>query len=167
MKKLLSNTLRLTPNTRGFTLIELLVVIAIIGILATIIFVSLNSARKKARDATRVSDIESLQKALALYASDNNGNYPSADDMGGSGVARSYTSGADNPLWCKIALVDKGYFNLPPYDPINNGTYFYAYRKGAVSCGATTVSGDYTIVFALERGSDKYVQCGDRYVVFP
>jgi len=51
----------------GFTLIELLVVIAIIGVLASIVLASLNSARTKSRDARRVADIKQIQLALELY----------------------------------------------------------------------------------------------------
>ena len=60
---------------RGFTLIELLVVIAIIGMLASIVLASLDSARKKGRDARRVADIRQIQLALELYY-DGNGGYP-------------------------------------------------------------------------------------------
>ncbi|MCX6731694.1 MAG: type II secretion system protein [Candidatus Parcubacteria bacterium] len=54
-------------RNKGFTLIELLVVIAIIGILSSVVLASLNSARKKARDARRVADIKQLQLAEELY----------------------------------------------------------------------------------------------------
>lgn len=59
----------------GFTLIELLVVIAIIGILSSVVLASLNSARTKARDTRRVSDLKQIQVALELYY-DANSKYP-------------------------------------------------------------------------------------------
>lgn len=67
---------------RGFTLIELLVVIAIIGILASIVLANLTSARMKARDTQRLSDLRTIQKALELYAADHNGTYPVGGWMG-------------------------------------------------------------------------------------
>ncbi|MFH0856720.1 MAG: prepilin-type N-terminal cleavage/methylation domain-containing protein, partial [bacterium] len=62
-------------NRKGFTLIELLVVIAIIGLLSTLAVVSLNTARAKARDARRISDVKQIQTALELYYNDK-GAYP-------------------------------------------------------------------------------------------
>ena len=74
MKKIFNTKIK-KQNNRAFTLIELLVVVAIIGILSSVVLASLNSAREKARDAQRFSDIKQIQNALELYYNDK-GFYP-------------------------------------------------------------------------------------------
>jgi prepilin-type N-terminal cleavage/methylation domain-containing protein len=57
-------------NKKGFTLIELLVVIAVIGMLASIVLVSLGPARAKARDSKRISDVRQMSLAFEAEAAD-------------------------------------------------------------------------------------------------
>ena len=63
-------------SKKGFTLIELLVVIAIIGLLSSIVLVSMQGARAKARDARRYQELTQLQTAIELYYAKNE-SYPS------------------------------------------------------------------------------------------
>ena len=62
----------------GFTLIELLVVIAIIGLLSSVVLVTVNSARMKSRDLVRIATLKQVETALELYY-DKYGHYPIAE----------------------------------------------------------------------------------------
>jgi prepilin-type N-terminal cleavage/methylation domain-containing protein len=60
----------------AFTLIELLVVIAIIAILSVVVVLTLNPAEllRQSRDASRVSDMATINGALGIYAEDTGGS---------------------------------------------------------------------------------------------
>ncbi len=98
-------------RNRGFTLIELLVVIAIIGILSSVVLASLNSARKKSRDARRIGDVKQVQLALEMFY-DTNTAYPTD----AQGLAQ---------------LATDGFIPAVPADPTNSGVYVYSYDASA------------------------------------
>lgn len=112
-------------NTKnGFTLIELLVVIAIIGILASVVLASLNSARKKSRDARRVADVKQIQLALEMYYDSKGGSYP-----------------------LTLSLLAPDYIPVVPNDPLGTAVaYSYSPLGTASSCSS------YHLGASLEEG---------------
>ena len=109
---------------RAFTLIELLVVIAIIGLLSSIILVSLSSAKEKAKNAVRQSDLNTLRTTLELYANDHNGAYPSTltsgttPDIYGLNSCSNYQGGTitGRTDWIPEVVTDS-YIPTLPHDP--------------------------------------------------
>jgi len=63
---------------KGFTLIELLVVIAIIGILATIVLVSMTGVQQSGRDTARKADMRQIVSAMQMYYAENEAYLTSA-----------------------------------------------------------------------------------------
>ncbi len=68
-------------KNKGFTLLELLVVIAIIGILSTIVMVSLSGARQRAQDASIQSYINQIRAQAELHHI-SEGSYAGLTDPG-------------------------------------------------------------------------------------
>lgn len=121
-------------KSKGFTLIELLVVIAIIGILATIVLVSLNSARQKARDTRRIGDLRQVALALEMYY-DDNASYPSVTGCTASNWSSTMAT----------ALEGGGYMTAVPDDPVNSGNNVYMF-----GCDGT----DYALRAYLENANN-------------
>ncbi len=84
-------------KNKGFTLIELLVVIAIIGILASVVLASLNSARNKGADAAIKSNLANARAQAELFYDSNGSKYMgtagTADDVCSSSALASTVKG--------------------------------------------------------------------------
>lgn len=139
---------------KSFTLIELLVVIAIIGLISSLVLVSLRGARERARDARRLQEIKQIELALELYY-DKYEKYPGPTSGYGEceGPCGCWdTSTVDNDGDGKPfiePLEDEGLMGVPG-DPIGTGTcggYTYRYyRYGAGGYGCPDNRGAYYVL---------------------
>lgn len=105
--------MKMMKKRPGFTLIELLVTISIISVLTAIGLANYSVSQKRARDARRQADLESVRSALEIYRADN------------------LATGYPNTTYAGLsASLIPNYISQLPLDPKNTSPYTYTYAGG-------------------------------------
>lgn len=121
----------MSDRKHGFTLIELLLVVGIIAVLAGVVFVALDPAKRfrDSRDARRLTDIENILSAVHQYVVDNQGAFPAGIDTskrqigtasGGCQISGACEGSVDECVDLSQSLAK--YLKTIPVDPAGGGT---------------------------------------------
>lgn len=145
---------------KGFTMVELIIVIAIIAILAGIIFVAVDPARRlhEARNARRSSDVNTTLDALVKYQADNGGTHYStvaaltagsyyAIGTAAAGCDAGCTAKTTQAACVNLSALPVNYLASVPKDP-SSGTaektdyYLMKGATGTLTVGACDSEGE-------------------------
>jgi len=159
------------PSRSGFTLIELIIVIAIVSVLAAVVFVSVDPARRlhAANNSTRWSDVTAILDAVKHHQADNKGAFPPTPtiidpdpatvQIVGSGAsvicATACTGQSVVPTNCATSGLGfdlRSYLKKVPRDPVsgisttlsnfNSRYYINKDQYGILSVGACDAEGE-------------------------
>lgn len=133
----------------GFTLIELLVVVAIIGILASVVLASLNTARAKGSDAAIKANLDNMRAQAAIYY-DTNSKY---NTVAGTAVTCQVSStGTQTPNPCTALFGDA---------TMLSGLTAAASASGNTVYGATDTTGGLYAIEATLKTNTSTAWCVD------
>lgn len=141
------------PRRSGFTLVELLIVIAIMAALAGVAIPALNDRAARSRDARRLTDMQTIVRALDEYLLDM-GKLPAHDKESGAGGWDTTLDGS-----FITELVRSGHLRQPVLDPLNDARFHYRFQHYAA--GTAGIKADFyvlgllnfeTAAYAAQRG---------------
>ncbi len=146
----------------GFTLLELLIVIAILAILSVALVIVLNPAEtlKKARDAQRRADVNTILNAVYQYTIDSNGVLPTIPTGTCSLVAANQickltaTGTCSTGVDLSVLTTLEKYLTSLPIDPTVSSTNGSGYYISKSANGRVTVcapSAEQSAVISVTR----------------
>lgn len=115
----------------GFTLIELMVVVTIIGILASIVLVSLGGARVKARDVRRLADVRQVALGLEFYIDEFRHYPPITGATTAAARWQKLKECLEGDAVCTDNTTSKQFMAIVPQDPLGTGTFQYDYSPNS------------------------------------
>jgi prepilin-type N-terminal cleavage/methylation domain-containing protein len=136
----------------GFTLIELLVVIAIIGILSSIVYVSIGSSRAKSKDKVVQTHLANMKMQAEIYYDQNNNSY---SDLCTTSPGQRGFGGSDLTGLLKKTQLATGIISQGPFTNISE-----AGDWNKVTCHATDSA------WAVEAPTSKSVYGTPKYVLY-
>lgn len=126
---------------RGFTLVELLVVVAILGILTSVVLVSLSTANTRGKDGAIQANLDSLRTQAQLYYNANGGYGSNASLVNDTGDCTANTAGTvfeDARVRQQVAATN------------------FANSGGSVTCNVAAGGAGYAIYAALASSFTTY-----------
>lgn len=136
---------------KGFTIFELLVTFIVVAIIFLFVFVEIQPARAKTRDARRISDLNNLKASLQLFYMDK-GAYPETPKDGEWCSLSEPEEEECEGFVYEFAQSLESYIDEVPEDPLHNREedgIKYSYRYYALSSGQ-----EYKIHAYLETRED-------------
>lgn len=136
-------------EAKGFTIIEVVLVLAIAGLIFLMVFIALPALQRSQRDTQRRDDVARFVSQLNSYATNNKGNLPGEDQMGGgNGFLQTYMKSGGEEF--NDPLTGDAY----SADAAAPTTKKLQYDRGVTCGGAAGGNRQAAVRIALESGGD-------------